>query len=88
MSTCAWLGSSLAGGSLIFVAIIAGIFLAVVFGYFTIRGSGIGRHPSSGQRGQAPGAAELSEPSGMGRNPDGADDRMAAGDRFSTRGTR
>lgn len=44
-----------AGGSLIFLAFLIVFFFAIVFGFFTRRGSGINQRPSDG-RGQAPGA--------------------------------
>jgi hypothetical protein len=44
-----------AGGSFIFLAVIIVFFLAVVYGFFTRRGSGINQRPTDG-RGGAPGA--------------------------------
>lgn len=46
---------ALAGGSFIFLAFIIVFLLAIVFGFFTRRGSGINQRPSDG-RGEAPGA--------------------------------
>lgn len=46
---------ALAGGSLIFLAFIIVFFFALVFSYYTKKGSGINMRPSDG-RGQAPGA--------------------------------
>jgi protein-disulfide isomerase len=36
---------ALAGGSLIFIAVVVGLFFAVVYGYYTRRGSGISQTP-------------------------------------------
>ena len=80
-------------GSWIFLAFIVLTFIALVFGFYTIRGSGINEHPSDGVDGQAPGARGPSHRSGQGRVPGNPNDSsaggsgMAAGDAFSTRGT-
>jgi hypothetical protein len=44
----------LVGGSFVMLAFMAIMFLGVVYGYFTIRGSGISQHPYGGSG--APGA--------------------------------
>lgn len=77
---------ALAGGSFIFLAVIVGLFFAVVFGYYTIAGSGINEHPSDGLDG-APGSSGPSEASGMGRNPGDTREDHSVGDTFSTFGT-
>jgi hypothetical protein len=46
---------ALAGGSLVFLAFVIVFGLAIAFGYYTRRGSGINQRPSDG-RGEAPGA--------------------------------
>ena len=68
---------ALAGGSLIFLAIIVVLVIVVAFSYFTYRGSGINAHPHSGHdddgpgdTGQAPGADGPSRPGGHGRVPE------------------
>ena len=77
---------ALAGGSFIFLAVIVVLFFAVVFGYYTIAGSGINQHPNDGLDG-APGAGGPSEASGMGRNPGNTREDHSVGDTFSTHGT-
>lgn len=77
---------ALAGGSFIFLAVIIVIFFAVVFGFFTISGSGIDKHPNDGLDG-APGSAGPSEASGMGRSPGNTSKDHNVGDTFSTHGT-
>lgn len=46
---------ALAGGSLIFLGFIVLFFFALVYGFYTRKGSGINQRPSDG-RGEAPGA--------------------------------
>lgn len=75
-----------AGGSFIFVAVIIVLFFAVVFGYYTYRGSAINAHPSDGSDG-APGSAGPSQASGKGRTSEENDDELSAGGGFSTHGT-
>ncbi len=58
--------AALAGGSLIFVVVIVAILFAVVFGFYTYRGSAITPHPSDGKDG-APGAAGPQR--GLGQRP-------------------
>ena len=77
---------ALAGGSFIFLAFLVVGFFAVVFGYYTIAGSGINMHPSDG-RGEAPGARGPSEASGFGRSTGDTRPDHSVGDTFSTRGT-
>ncbi len=77
---------ALAGGSFIFLGAIGIIFFAVVFGFFTIKGSGIDKHPIDG-RGQSPGASGPSEASHQGRSTGDTSEGHGVGDTFSTRGT-
>jgi hypothetical protein len=71
---------ALAGGSWIFLGFIVVALFAVVFGYFTYEGSGIGSHPAkSGD--DSPGASEPSSAGGKGRTSDDAGT-------FDSRGTR
>jgi hypothetical protein len=63
------------------------MFFAVVFGFYTIRGSGIDMHPNNGLDG-APGSAGPSEASGQGRSPGTTSEGHWVGDTFSTHGTR
>ena len=77
---------ALAGGSFIFLAFLIAGFFAVVFGYYTITGSGINMHPSDG-RGEAPGAGGPSEASGFGRSTGDTREDHNVGDTFSNRGT-
>ncbi len=64
-------------------AIVAGVLivmiLAAIYGTFTYRGSGISPHGGD-QAGDAPGAADPSDPAGEGRTNDGG--------AFSTHGTK
>jgi len=76
-----------AGGSFIFLGVIILLFFAVVFGYYTYKGSAINPHPSDGRDG-APGSAGPSQASGKGRTSDDNDDELSAGGGFSTPGTR
>lgn len=69
---------ALAGGSLIFVAIVVLILAGVVYGFYTRGGSGIDEHPSDGQD-SAPGAEGRSEVSGK---------DQGEGSAFDTHGTR
>lgn len=78
---------SSAGGSFIVLGVMVAMFFAVVFGFFTIRGSGIDQHPNDGLDG-APGSSGPSEASGMGRNPGTTSAGHSVGDTFSTFGTR
>ena len=77
---------AVAGSGFILVGILVVIFFAVVFGFFTISGSGIDKHPSDGLDG-APGSAGPSEASGMGRSPGNTSEDHNVGDTFSTHGT-
>jgi len=81
-----------AGSAIVIGVLVVGL-LSVIYGYYTIRGSGINRHPSDGLDG-APGSKGPSEASGQGRVTGNANDSvtpgqggMAAGDTFSNRGT-
>ncbi|MDQ2894309.1 MAG: hypothetical protein M3Y09_01470 [Actinomycetota bacterium] len=78
---------ALASGSLILVAFLIVLFFAVVFGYYTYRGSGINAHPHDGSD-SAPGAADPSDPGGQSRTAEGHDDEFDAGGGFSTHGTK
>ena len=62
------------------------MFFAVVFGFFTIAGSGIDKHPNDGLDG-APGSEGPSEASGIGRSPGTTSENHGVGDTFSTHGT-
>lgn len=77
---------ALAGGSFIFLTVMVVFFFAVVYGFYTIRGSAINKHPSDGLDG-APGSSGPSEASGKGRNPGTTGEGHSVGDTFSTRGT-
>jgi hypothetical protein len=73
---------ALAGGSLIFLALVVAFVFALAFGIYTVKGSAINKHPSDGLDG-APGSEGPSETSGKGRTSgDGSD-----GDTFPTHGT-
>ncbi len=78
---------ALAGGSFIFLGVIVVLFFAVIYGYYTYRGSGIDAHSSDGLDG-APGAAGPSQPSGKGRTSEDNPDEFSAGGGFSTHGTK
>lgn len=78
---------ALAGGSFIFLGVIVGLFLAIVYGYYTYRGSAINAHPSDGLDG-APGSEGPSQASGKGRTSEDSDDNVSAGGGFATHGTR
>ena len=78
---------ALAGGSLIFLGVIVVFLLAVVYGYYTYRGSAINPHPHDGSD-AAPGAAGPSEASGHGRTAEEHDGEIGAGGGFSTHGTK
>jgi hypothetical protein len=75
----------LAGGSLIFLAVIIVLVIVVAVSYYTYRGSGINPHPR-GQRGDAAGAAAPSDP-GHGRIPEDPNHPDEDG-RISTHGTK
>ncbi len=77
---------ALAGGSFIFIGVIIVLFFAVVFGYYTYKGSAINAHSSDGLDG-APGSAGPSQASGKGRTSDDNPDEFSAGGGFSTHGT-
>ena len=77
---------ALAGGSFVFLGAVVALLLGVVYGYFTITGSGIDEHPNDGRDG-APGSAGPSQASGMGRSTGDTSDGHGAGDTFSTHGT-
>jgi|GEM_PF-4087936 len=78
---------ALAGGSFIFLGVIIGLFFAVVYGFYTVKGSAINLHPSDGLDG-APGSAEPNTPLGKGRSREDHGGGMSAGGAFSTHGTR
>lgn len=77
---------ALAGGSWIFLAVVVAFFFAVVYGFYTIKGSGINKHPNDGLDG-APGSHGPSEASGKGRSSGDTSDGNSVGDTFSTHGT-
>lgn len=79
--------AALAGGSLIFIAVIVVILFAVAFGFYTYRGSAINPHPSDGKDG-APGSAGPNEASGQGRTSEDNPDEFSAGGGFSSHGTK
>ena len=78
---------ALAGGSFIFLGFIIAFLLAVTYGFYTIKGSGIDKHPNDGLDG-APGSHGPSEASGKGRSPGNTSDGHSVGDTFSTHGTK
>jgi len=55
---------ALAGGSWIFLGVIVVLFFGVVYGYYTIAGSGISNSPYGKVYGGAPGASHGDDPSG------------------------
>jgi len=77
---------ALAGGSFIFLGFMIVMFFAVVFGFFTIKGSGIDKHPNDGLDG-APGSEGPSEASGVGRSTGTTSEDHKVGDTFSEHGT-
>lgn len=77
---------ALAGGSFVIVAFFVVMFFAIVYGYYTIRGSAINKHPNDGLDG-APGSEGPSEASGHGRSPGTTAKDHSVGDTFSTHGT-
>ena len=76
----------LPGGTFIFVVCLTVLFFGVVYGYFTIAGSGINMHPNDGLDG-APGSSGPSQASGMGRSTGRTSEHHGVGDTFSTHGT-
>lgn len=78
---------ALAGGSLIFLVVIIALFFAVVFGFYTYKGSAIDAHPSDGLDG-APGSEGPSQATGKGRTSEDNEDELSAGGGFSSHGTR
>ena len=76
---------AVAGGSFIFLGVAVLLFFAIVFGYYTYRGSAINPHPHDGSDG-APGAAGPSDASGKGRVPEEHPDELSAGGGFSSHG--
>jgi hypothetical protein len=69
----------LTGGTFIVAGVVIATLLAVTYGTFTYRGSGITPHAGD-QTGDAPGSADPSDPVGEGRTSDGG--------AFSTHGTK
>ncbi len=61
-----------AGGSIIFIVVIIAFFFAVVYGFYTYKGSAINAHPADGLDG-APGAEAPSDPAGKSQIPDDPD---------------
>jgi hypothetical protein len=78
---------ALAGGGFILIGVIVLILFAVVFGFYTYRGSAINAHPDDGLDG-APGSAGPSDPAGKGRTSEDSDDEFSSGGGFSTHGTK
>lgn len=76
---------ALAGGSLIFVLFMVVFFFAIVWGFYTRRGSGIDHHPNDGLDG-APGSEGPSSAVGKGRST-GDTSQGSVGDTFSKHGT-
>jgi hypothetical protein len=70
---------ALTDGTAIVAGVLVVMILAAIYGTFTYRGSGITAHTSD-QTGDAPGAADPSDPAGEGRTNDGG--------AFSTHGTK
>jgi hypothetical protein len=70
---------ALTGGTVIVAGVLVVTIVAVIYGTFTYRGSGITPHAGD-QTGDAPGAADPSDPAGEGRTDDGG--------AFSTHGTK
>jgi hypothetical protein len=70
---------ALTDGTAIVAGVVVVMILAAVYATFTYRGSGITPHASD-QTGDAPGAADPSDPAGEGRTNDGG--------AFSTHGTK
>ncbi|MBV9197314.1 MAG: hypothetical protein JO168_24530 [Solirubrobacterales bacterium] len=60
---------AVAGGSFIFIGVIIVFLLAVVYGFYTYKGSAINPHPNDGLDG-APGAQAPSDPAGQGQIPE------------------
>ena len=77
---------ALVGGSGIVIAVIVVTFLGMVYGLYTIKGSGINKHPNDGLDG-APGSEGPSEASGKGRSSGDTSEGHSVGDTFSTHGT-
>ncbi len=79
--------AALAGSSLIFIVVIIAILFAVIFGFYTYKGSAINAHPSDGLDG-APGSDEPSDAAGKGRVHEEHPDEFRAGGGFSSHGTK
>ena len=77
---------ALAGGSFIILGVMVVMFFAIVYGFYTIKGSAIDAHPNDGLDG-APGSEGPSEASGKGRNSGDTSPDHSVGDTFSTHGT-
>lgn len=77
---------ALTGGSFILLGFMVIMFFGVVWGYYTISGSGINKHPNDGLDG-APGSEGPSEASGKGRSTGDASSEHSVGDTFSKHGT-
>lgn len=77
---------ALADGSYIFLGVVICLFFPVVFGYYTITGSGINKHPNDGRDG-APGSDGPSNAAGSGRSTGDTSEGHRAGDAFSSHGT-
>ena len=78
---------AVAGGAFIFTGVLIAIVIAIVFSYYTYRGSGINAHPNDGLDG-APGSDAPSQASGKGRSRGDEADEPGTGGGFSTRGTK
>jgi hypothetical protein len=76
-----------AAGSFVFIGVVIAFFFAIVWGFYTVKGSGINQHPNGGLDG-APGSAGPSSAVGKGRTPEDHGGGMSAGGAFSTHGTK
>lgn len=70
---------ALAGGSLIFLVFIIVFFFAIVFGFYTRKGSGIDQHPVGAERSEGPGVGQ-----GPSRMSSGEDDTEGDINSFGT----
>ena len=77
---------ALAGGSFIILGVMVVFFFAIVYGFYTIKGSTINAHPNDGLDG-APGSEAPSEGDGKGRSSGDTGPGHSVGDTFSTHGT-
>jgi hypothetical protein len=78
---------AVASGTFIVVGVLIAIIIAVIFSFYTYRGSMINPHPDDGLDG-APDAQNPSQASGKGRTHEDHPDEFGAGGGFSNHGTR